>query len=146
MEPFAPAKWGELAQALGLALHDPVGPYGAGLTFKGLKRVLGAPARAVTSAWQWMYGRHGKVEVVVAPWLGQKAISLVARIDPPLFLGLHAMRNAARWFDLAGYDRDRVRAALDVAPRRARRARRGVHELTHHGQHGRGRFHPRHAG
>jgi hypothetical protein len=101
MEPYDP-RWSQLGRALGLALHEPVGTYDGLLTFKGLKRRAGPPTPRETGR-EWLYGRRavarsGAVDVIVARWHPIVGTSFVARIDPPLFLGLRATRNEARWF------------------------------------------------
>lgn len=69
--------------------------------------------------WHWMLGRRDvergrPVEVVLAPWTDRHACAVVARIDPPLFLGLSAIRSSTdRWFEHTGWDPNRVKRVMD---------------------------------
>lgn len=102
--------WAETAAALGLGLYLPVGAFDMRATFKTMKRCLGAPAPR-PSAWAWMFGKRGKTEVLVGTQVrddSQFVTSAVARIDPPLFLGIEAWRQPHGMFEGRSWAPDRV--------------------------------------
>lgn len=117
MEPYGEA-WAGIARSLGLALHEPRGAYSEHLTFRTLKMLAGPPAR-MPAPTHWICGRDPKsnVEIVIAPRVlaTGSTVALVARIDPPLFLGLSAVRRQDRWFDVLGWDRERAKNAFAMA-------------------------------
>jgi hypothetical protein len=96
------ARWESTAAALGLGLFFPVGAFDARATFKTHKRILGQPASRA-SVWAWMFGARGNGEVIVCAHTrepdGKPLTSVVARIDPPLFLGIEAWRGASGLFN-----------------------------------------------
>lgn len=113
------AQWAETAAALGLATHLPAGAYEARATFKSLKRRLGAPAPR-PSLWSWMIGRRAGREVLVCAQTHDVetriATSIVARIDPPLFLGLDLWRMPTGRFEGASWAPGRTAELLARAP------------------------------
>ena len=104
-----PAAWRYAAATLGLALHEPTGAYQRGVAFAALARSKGPPATAAPSLDQWMSGRFHvaaarlDVEVLVltqvvrsndqhVPSHGTTTyVHILARIDPPLFVGLNLL-------------------------------------------------------
>jgi hypothetical protein len=103
-------QWAETAAALGLGAYLPVGAFDARATFKTLKRCVGTVAPR-PSMWSWMFGKRGKTEVLVAAQSrdqGQLLTSAVARIDPPLFLGVEAWRQANCLFEGRSWGPDRM--------------------------------------
>lgn len=102
--------WGEAAAALGMGTFLPVGTFDMRTTFKTLKRCLGTPAPR-PSVWAWMFGKRGKTEVLVATQARDEAqyiTSAIARIDPPLFLGIEAWRQPHGTFDGRSWSPDRM--------------------------------------
>jgi hypothetical protein len=99
--------WNVGAASLGLALHEPMGPYEQGASFARLKRALGAVAPPPPRFHQWMYGKRratigtGDAEVEVIAVLAnvtdgvdtKSFVHAVARIDPPLMTGLALTRR-----------------------------------------------------
>lgn len=113
------ARWIEAAAALGLGLYLPAASYDPRATFKTSKRLLGAPAPRPT-VWSWMFGRRRSHEVLVCayspdPEAATTVTSIVARIDPPLLLGLDVWRAAGR-FDGRSWAPERTSALLARAP------------------------------
>jgi hypothetical protein len=90
----SPAEWAFLARALGFAAFAPTARYGAGTGFRSMKRALGVPAPPQPSFQHWLYGtRHGTEVLVFTYDVGSGSSSqtwtgAMARLDPPLFLGL----------------------------------------------------------
>lgn len=113
------ARWAETAAALGLGVFLPVGAYDARATFKSLKRMLGTPAPR-PSVWSWMYGKRPKVEVLVCAQIhepdGHVVTSIVARVDPPLFLGLDLWRMQTGMFEGRSWVPERTSQLLARAP------------------------------
>jgi len=132
--------WASMAMALGLRLYGPTGRYEARATFKTLKRRMGPlfdtrhqPNLAPFAL--WMYGRHAvphagaaaaadeTIEVIVAAQRrdGDPPFftAVVARIDPPLFVGLEAWRNIgphrAAPFEHGSWAPERAKSILDAA-------------------------------
>lgn len=103
--------WAETAAALGLGLHLPASAFDMRATFKTMKRCLGAQAPR-PSAWSWMFGKRGTNEVLVATQVrdpdAQFVTSAVARIDPPLFLGVEAWRQPHGMFEGRSWAPDRM--------------------------------------
>jgi hypothetical protein len=90
----SPAKWAALAHALDLNPYAPSATYSYGASFRQMKRTLGVPAAPPPSFQHHLYGvRHG-VEIMVLTYdVGSGSsqttyTAVLARIDPPLFLGL----------------------------------------------------------
>lgn len=100
-------RWATTAGALGLVLLDPAPPgigFHSGASFSHLKRAMGGPARPPFSSGHWMYGTRqvgstrGRppraievlvlVNVVSAGSSSTTYTHTIARIDPPLLLGL----------------------------------------------------------
>lgn len=94
------ARWADAAAALGLGTFLPIGAFDLRATFKTMKRCLGTKA-PYPSAWSWMFGKRGGTEVLVAAQVREPSFltSVVARIDPPLFLGIEAWRQANALFE-----------------------------------------------
>lgn len=113
------ARWAETAAALGLRVFLPVGAYDTRVTFKALKRMLGTAAPR-PSLWSWMYGKPAKGEALVCAQSretdGQIVTTAVARIDPPLFLGLDLWRMPTGAFDGRSWMPDRTAQLLARAP------------------------------
>lgn len=94
----SPHAWANLARALGLTPYEPTAGYGPGVGFRQVLRSLGAVGKE-PSLKHWLHGRRHGVEVVVlnyetgsgsnsTTWTGA-----IARVDPPLFLGLNVSRQ-----------------------------------------------------
>lgn len=96
-----PVQWAAVAQSLGLRAFEPTAGYSRGMGFRQVKRTLGVPVPASTPTTfkHWLYGIYRGVEVVVLMFeegSGSSATSYtgaVARIDPPVFLGLGITRH-----------------------------------------------------
>src|SRR5207244_11305194 len=82
------------ARTLGLLPYAPSAGFALGASFRQLKRRLGVPAPETPSFQHWLYGQRRGLEVLVlsyetgggsstTTWTGA-----IARVDPPLFLGL----------------------------------------------------------
>jgi hypothetical protein len=103
-------RWAETAAALGLGTSLPVSAFDMRATFKTMKRCLGAPPPQ-PSAWGWMTGKRGKTEVLVTTQVrddSQFVTSAIARIDPPLFLGVEAWRQPHGMFEGRSWAPDRM--------------------------------------
>lgn len=112
------ARWAETATALGLGTYLPVGAFDTRATFKTLKRSVGAQSPR-PSAWSWMVGKRGKVEVLVTAQIrdpAQPFTSVVARIDPPLFLGIEAWRQGSGLFEGRSWAPERMAQLFARAP------------------------------
>ena len=99
-----PQTWMALGRHLGLTPYHPTAGFTFGASFRQLKRSLGAPAYAPPQWKYWLCGQRRNLEVIVllyttgsgshtTHWTGA-----VARIDPPLFLGLDVKRQG--WLQL----------------------------------------------
>jgi hypothetical protein len=111
-------RWAETAAALGLATLLPVGAFDMRATFKTMKRCLGAQAPR-PSVWAWMAGKRAKTEVVVASQVrndAQFVTSAIARIDPPLFLGVEAWRQPHGRFEGRSWAPDRMAQLFGRTP------------------------------
>jgi hypothetical protein len=93
-------QWVALGRAFGLAPYKPTASFGLELSFRQIKRALGLPAWQLPPTFdQWLYGKRGDVEVLLLMFeVGSGSSStthtaVVARIDPPLFLGLSINRR-----------------------------------------------------
>lgn len=91
----APAyAWATLAKTLGLTAYVPTASYAYGTSFRQMKRALGLPAHGPPSFQHSLYGTRNGIEVIVLTYdVGSGSSSrtytgFIARIDPPLFLGL----------------------------------------------------------
>ncbi len=86
--------WGFLAKELRLSPYLATAGYAQGMGFRQLRRTFGAPAPEKPSYAHRLYGRWRGVEVVVLSYdVGSGSTQttytgVVARVDPPLFLGL----------------------------------------------------------
>jgi hypothetical protein len=91
--------WVGLAQSLGLTAYQPTASYSYGTSFRQMKRVLGMPARGASDFRHWLYGTRNGLEVIVLTFdVGSGSSSMtytgvIARIDPPLFLGLGVRKH-----------------------------------------------------
>jgi hypothetical protein len=87
------AAWRALALALGLTPYQPTATYGFGASFRQVKRALGVRADGMSFR-HYLYGVRNGVEIVVHTFdVGSGSSSttytgVLARVDPPLFLGL----------------------------------------------------------
>jgi hypothetical protein len=112
-------RWTETAAALGLGTFLPIGAFDLRATFKTSKRALGT-ASPRPSVWAWMFGKRGKGEVLVATQVrepdAQMMTSAVARIDPPLFLGIEAWRQPHGTFEGRAWAPDRMAQLFARAP------------------------------
>lgn len=94
----SPNAWANLARTLGLTPYEPTAGYGPGVGFRQVLRSLGAVGTE-PSLRHWLYGRRHGVEVVVLNYETGGGSSTVAwtgalaRVDPPLFLGLNLSRQ-----------------------------------------------------
>ena len=90
----SPAKWAELARALDLVPYAATATYSYGASFRQMKRALGVVAAPPPSFQHHLYGHRRGVEIMVVTYdVGsgssqQTYTAVLARIDPPLFLGL----------------------------------------------------------
>lgn len=92
---FKPQNWTALAAALGLAPYKPIQGYSEKMCFRRMDRMRGAPAVGESPSFaHWLWGKHRGADVVVLQYeTGSGSSSTtwtaaVARIDPPLGLGL----------------------------------------------------------
>lgn len=89
-----PVEWQALAHALRLTPYLRTEAYAQGASFRKLQRSLRAPAQGSPSFEHWLAGSRDGVDVLVLQYeIGSGSSSTtctgaVARIDPPLFLGL----------------------------------------------------------
>ncbi len=87
-------EWGALASALELIPFEPTASYSHGTSFRQLKRALGGRASGAPKYSHWLYGRREETEVLVLTYeIGSGSsrtmhTGVIARIDPPLLLGL----------------------------------------------------------
>jgi hypothetical protein len=113
------ARWAETAAALGLGAFLPIGVFDLRATFKTLKRSVGT-ASPRPNVWSWMFGKRGKTEVLVAAQIrdgqAQFLTSAVARVDPPLFLGIEAWRQGTGLFEGRSWSPDRMAQLFGRAP------------------------------
>ncbi|HEY1956758.1 MAG TPA: hypothetical protein VGH28_14160 [Polyangiaceae bacterium] len=85
--------WRFLAAALDLTPYQPTATYAYGASFRQVKRALGVRADA-SSFQHYLYGTRNGVEIIVHTFdVGSGSTSttytgVLARVDPPLFLGL----------------------------------------------------------
>lgn len=110
-------RWAEAAAALGLGTFLPVGAFDSRATFKTLKRSLGTQAPR-PSVWAWMFGRRGKNEVIVASQSrdDQLITAAIARIDPPLFLGIEAWKQPHGMFEGRSWAPERMAQLFGRSP------------------------------
>jgi hypothetical protein len=86
--------WAVLAKQLDLVPYHASAGYGLQASFRQLKRALGSPAGPPPSLGHWLYGRRSGSEVLVVVYSTGSGknrttwTACVARIDPPLFLGV----------------------------------------------------------
>ena len=89
-----PANWHALGFKLGLAPYAPSAGYCSGVSFRRVKRARGVPAGAKPCFTHWFHGLRRGCEVFVLQYTTGSGSSTttwtaaLARIDPPLFLGL----------------------------------------------------------
>ncbi len=94
-------QWAALATALRLSPFEPTASYCYGTSFRQMKRALGVPAGSPPKFSHWLYGVRNGVEIIVLTFdvgSGSSArtyTGVVARIDPPLFLGLRVSEHNA---------------------------------------------------
>ena len=90
----AVTRWVDLGRALGLQAFEPTAGYGPGANFRQVKRTLGIPTPGKVDFTHWFYGRWRETEVTVLMFeqgSGSRSTTYsaaIARVDPPLFLGL----------------------------------------------------------
>jgi hypothetical protein len=110
-------RWAETAAALGLGTFLPIGAFDMRATFKTMKRCMGTPAPR-PSAWAWMFGKRAKTEVIVATQVrdAQFITAAIARIDPPLFLGIEAWKQPHGMFEGRSWAPDRMAQLLSRSP------------------------------
>lgn len=93
-----PSDWLLLSRALGFAPHAPVAGYGSLASFRQLKRAMGPPASGADFS-HWLYGTHKGREGLITHYSTGSGrnrshwTAVVARVDPPLFLGVHIARE-----------------------------------------------------
>lgn len=92
---FKPEKWGTLAGALQLAPFKPSGPFLQSMCFRHMERARGSSAASMEPSFaHWLWGQRRGVQVVVLQYETGSGSSTttwtaaIARIDPPLHLGL----------------------------------------------------------
>lgn len=111
--------WADTAAALGFGLFLPLAAFDARATFKTLKRGIGTKAGR-PSVWAWMYGRRTAGETLVIGQSrgdeGQLLTTVVARIDPPLFLGVEAYRQPNGLFEGRSWAPERTAQVFARAP------------------------------
>jgi hypothetical protein len=96
-----------MGRTLGLTAFAPSASFSLGTSFKQLKRTLGVPAPPFDPSFQqWLYGVRRGLEVLVVNYeTGSGSSSTtwtgaIARVDPPLFLGLGVSGHP--WLELFG--------------------------------------------
>jgi hypothetical protein len=93
--------WAKLSHVLGLVPYERTASYSHGASFKQVKRSLAAPRTNQPSFAHYLYGVRNGVELVVRTYDEGSGSSqttytgVLARIDPPLFLGLGIARRGA---------------------------------------------------
>jgi hypothetical protein len=95
-DPRTTPAWIRCAVELGLELHRPAVPCPPRSSFKRLKRAMGAPIAMLGAAYtDWMYGVRRGAEVLVRVMRTSRGAETVAmaRIDPPLFLGMSVLQR-----------------------------------------------------
>jgi len=86
--------WGDLGQALGLRPFTVTTPYRRGSGFRRLVRSLGLPVTWEADSSHAFHGRYHECEVVLLQYevesvdASDTRTAVIARVDPPLFLGL----------------------------------------------------------
>ncbi len=91
---FGAKDWSALGSELGLRPYTQTAGYAQGMGFRQLRRTFGAPATGEPSFSHRLYGRWKGVEVIVLTYdVGSGSsqttyTGCLARIEPPLFLGL----------------------------------------------------------
>lgn len=95
---FSPARWRELAVALGFTPFQPFETYAQTFCFRRMERVRGMHAHAHAPSYtQWLWGKWRGVDAVLLQYdTGSGSNSTtwtaaIARIDPPLWLGLEVL-------------------------------------------------------
>ncbi len=100
------AEWEALKNALHLDRYETTTPFKAGMTFRQMRSALGVPGSAAPSFAHWLYGVVDGIETIVLTYdvgSGSSAVTYtaaIARVDPPLFLGLGIRREGLfeQWF------------------------------------------------
>ena len=95
----SPQKWAALAHTLSLVPYVPSATFSFGASFRQMKRTLGYRADGPPSFQHHLYGLRGGTEIIVLTYtVGSGSnettyTGVLARIDPPLLLGLAVRRR-----------------------------------------------------
>src|SRR5690349_2822692 len=88
-------EWRQLGAAFGLQPFKPTASFWINASFRQMKRALGVPAASHAPSFdEWHYGKWNDREVLLVNYTVSEGSSqttytaVVARVDPPLFLGL----------------------------------------------------------